>query len=89
MLLVALAGCVDPEPKPRERFPGPADPEGARRSVEAASPVWELLGSPGVVPDADGRPSLDAPLTWQTRPGEHALEAGDWDRFIAFANLRL
>jgi hypothetical protein len=66
-----------------------ADPEGARLSVQAASPVYELLGPSGVIISNDGSFELDAQLTWQTRPGGHSLQASDWQRFMDFADLRL
>lgn len=62
-----------------------ADPAGARRAVEAASEAWSLYGVPGVVPGPDGRPTLEGRLSWQSRPGGHALTHADWDGFLAFA----
>lgn len=49
-----------------------ADPEGARGAAEAASPAWQLFGKAG----------FGAELTWQSRPGVHAVEPTDWELFL-------
>lgn len=53
-----------------------ADPPGARRAVEAARPVYELLGA------------RDA-IEWHARPGGHSLTPEDWRTFMAFADRAL
>lgn len=62
-----------------------ADPPGALRALEAAHPVYELLGSPGIVRDMAGEPALEADLGWAVRPGGHSLELQDWELFLQFA----
>lgn len=63
-----------------------ADPQGARRSIELADEVWELLGSEGAVELGDGTFDLTADLAWTTRPGEHSMVASDWEIFLDFAD---
>ncbi|MCU0676132.1 MAG: acetylxylan esterase [Myxococcota bacterium] len=65
-----------------------ADPDGARAAVLAASPAWELYGAPGVVLDDAGAPTLDGPLAWHLRPGDHDLTDDDWATFLEFARRR-
>jgi len=66
-----------------------ADPPGALRAVELAAPVWPLLtGEEGLVLDGDA-PSLEGPLSWASRPGDHSLRAEDWDIFMDFADRHL
>ncbi|MBL8953867.1 MAG: hypothetical protein JNK82_24030 [Myxococcaceae bacterium] len=50
-----------------------ADPQGSKRSLELARPVWPLLGAE---PESKTR--------WQTRPGGHEINREDWQRFIAW-----
>lgn len=66
-----------------------ADPPGALAAVEAAAPVWPFLGAEGLVLDADGQPTLDGPLSWAIRPGEHSVLASDWTLFMDFADRHL
>ncbi len=66
-----------------------ADPPGALRAVQAAAPIWELLGSPGLVADDEGIPTQEGPLSWFERPGDHSLLASDWELFMDFADLHL
>jgi hypothetical protein len=65
-----------------------ADPEGQFRVLQAADPVYRLLGSQGLggqmMPEA-GR-LLDTPLGYYIRPGKHSMTAGDWQIFLAFAD---
>ncbi len=64
-----------------------ADPSGALRMVRAAAPVYELLGSEGVVEDAMATPTLEGPLSWHVREGGHSFLAEDWTTFMDFADL--
>ncbi|MGE0789242.1 MAG: acetylxylan esterase [Sandaracinaceae bacterium] len=64
-----------------------ADPGGARMAVFAAAPAWDLYGVPSLTLDAEGAPTLEGSLSWQTRPGGHELTEADWDRFLAFAAI--
>ncbi len=66
-----------------------ADPPASLRAVEAAAEVYELLGvAEPIVRGADGRPTLDGPLSWHERTGGHSLEPRDWMTFIDFAERR-
>ncbi|MCA9665608.1 MAG: hypothetical protein KC503_08465 [Myxococcales bacterium] len=61
-----------------------ADPPGALRAVEAASPVYELLGSSGLQKNGNDV-LLEADLSWHSRPGGHSLGLEDWQTFLRFA----
>jgi hypothetical protein len=65
-----------------------ADPEGQFRVLQGADPVYRLLGSKGL--DGKSFPELDqlldTPLGYYIRPGKHAMTAGDWQVFLAFAD---
>jgi hypothetical protein len=65
-----------------------ADPDGQFRVLEAADPVYRLLGSKGLdgqhLPEPDRL--LDTPLGYYIRPGKHSMTAGDWKVFLAFAD---
>lgn len=63
-----------------------ADPAGSRQAVELANEAWRLYDAPGIIPEADGSPSLKGRLSWRLRPGEHELMASDWEIFLAFAD---
>ncbi|MFO7726378.1 MAG: hypothetical protein R6V45_12600 [Oceanipulchritudo sp.] len=65
-----------------------ADPRGEFLSLAHASEVYALWGNEVIEPDS--MPSLDDPLrtarqAYHIRPGGHDLTAGDWDRFMDFA----
>lgn len=68
-----------------------ADPEGQFRVLEAADPVYRLVGSKGL--DGQKRPEpdwlLDTRLGYFIRPGKHAMTTGDWKIFLAFADRYL
>lgn len=61
-----------------------ADPAGAFRAAEAASPAWALYGRPGLVQTrmADFQPS--GGLASHIRPGTHGVTDEDWTAFLAF-----
>ncbi len=63
-----------------------ADPMGARAAVEAADPVYELVGSGGLELDSDGEARLAGKLAWHVRPGGHSLEPQDWTIVMDFAD---
>lgn len=65
-----------------------ADPPGSLEAVRLADPVWELLGSAGLIEDAEGVPTLQGPLAWHTRPGGHSMGEEDWRTFLDFADAR-
>jgi hypothetical protein len=66
-----------------------ADPPGARAAVEAAAPVWTLLGSEGLVGDGRGGFSEAGALVWRARPGAHFIGREDWNGFLDYAAVRL
>lgn len=47
------------------------DPKGERLSVEAAAPVWTLLGA--------------RPPEYHCRDGVHGMNPWDWDHILRFA----
>lgn len=53
-----------------------ANPAGALRSVELATPIYELMGGEGRV-------------VWHERPGGHSLGLEDWLVFMDFADQHL
>lgn len=69
-----------------------ADPRGEFLSAVHASPVYELLGKPGL--PVHEFPAPDQPITGGTigyhlRTGPHDLTAYDWDRYMDFADQHL
>ncbi len=65
-----------------------ADPEGQFRVLQAADPVYRLLGSQGLAGQSlpeSGR-LLETPLSYYIRPGKHAMTTGDWKVFLDFAD---
>lgn len=87
-LLIGLAGCVRPGPRPPE-LPEPTrletdaanDPEAAGAAATPDAPLVVRLGTP--VPDYSGLPTPDAPhyqldpATTQTSLGRHTVAAGE------------
>ncbi|HWU47115.1 MAG TPA: hypothetical protein VN133_10210 [Humibacter sp.] len=53
-----------------------ADPEGERLAVEAAAPVFRLLGG-------------EEALSYHLRDGDHDMLREDWEHFLAFADRSL
>ena len=78
-----------PDPNSALRIPGmfgaTADESGL---LEGAEPVYRLLGSKGLDGKHYPEPGqlLDTPLGYYIRPGKHAMTAGDWQVFLAFAD---
>ena len=69
-----------------------ADPRGEFLSCVHASPVYELLGQPGL--GAAEPPAPDAPLTmgrigYHIRSGAHDVTPWDWQAFLDFADRHL
>ncbi len=89
-LLVALVG-----PRPvyvasaaEDRW---ADPKGEYLSARHASPVYALLGLPGL--PGDSMPGVNQPLMgtigYHIRSGRHDVTDYDWDRYLDFADRHL
>ncbi|MEX2093663.1 MAG: acetylxylan esterase [Pirellulales bacterium] len=69
-----------------------SDPRGEFLACVAASPVYELLGVPGL--GADQMPPLDEPVAsgrigYHIRRGRHAFTDYDWQRYIDFLDRQL
>lgn len=66
-----------------------ADPHGEFLSACEATPVYELLGVPGLI--QDGYPAPDSPLqqgriAYHVRTGPHGMTTWDWEQYIKFAD---
>ena len=66
-----------------------ADPKGEFLACVAATPVYQLLGKPGI--EADMMPDLNQPLLqgfigYHIRPGRHDITLYDWMRYVDFAD---
>ena len=65
-----------------------ADPRGEFLAAYHASPVYELLGKPGL--KSDSMPALDEPLMttvgYHIRSGEHDVTEYDWEQYLKFAD---
>lgn len=68
-----------------------ADPRGEFLSAKNASPVYKLLGKPGL--PADDMPGIHQPIRgtvgYHIRSGNHAVTDYDWGQFINFADMHL
>jgi hypothetical protein len=66
-----------------------ANPSGQFEVLQAASPVYELLGVQGLeaseMPEA-GDPLIASRLGYWIRPGRHAFHEEDWATFMDFAD---
>lgn len=75
-----------------------ADPKGEFLSAKHASPVYQLLGKPGLsdsngkVPEALPEPDQayqTGSISYHLREGKHDVTQHDWLRYIDFADTRL
>jgi hypothetical protein len=69
-----------------------ADPRGEFLSCVHASPVYELLGQPGLgtsEPPAPDTPIARGRIGYHIRTGVHDVTAFDWDAFLDFADRHL
>ncbi len=71
-----------------------ADPRGEYLAGVHASPVYALLGDPGLVGAGDHLPAVGTPLQdgrigYHVRTGGHDLTRYDWDRYMDFADRHL
>jgi hypothetical protein len=68
-----------------------ANPSGQFELLQAASPVYELLGSSGLANGAQPEMNklIDSPLGYFIRPGKHAMTRQDWEAFIAYCDKQL
>jgi len=68
-----------------------ADPRGEFLSAKYASPVYELLGKPGLM--AEAMPDLNQPVSgtigYHIRTGKHDVTLYDWEQFMNFADINL
>jgi hypothetical protein len=69
-----------------------ADPEGEYLTAVHASPVYELLGVPGL--KADRWPPPDSPrqdgrISYHVRSGRHNLTLQDWNYYMDFADRQM
>ncbi|MEX1229152.1 MAG: acetylxylan esterase [Planctomycetaceae bacterium] len=65
-----------------------ADPEGQFRVLQAADPVYRLLGVEGLVADEFPQPGklIDSRAGYYIREGRHSTTPEDWKIFRAFAD---
>ena len=63
---------------------GWADPPGAFRAAQGASPVYQLYGKPAFTQTRLMEPDLTKPLTFYMRHGTHGVTTQDWNVFLQF-----
>jgi pimeloyl-ACP methyl ester carboxylesterase len=65
-----------------------ANPSGQLEILKAANPVYKLLGTDGIAPDAKAEMNklTDSRLGYFIRPGKHAMTRTDWEAFIAYCD---
>jgi len=66
-----------------------ADPLGAWRAAEAASPAYQLYGATGLAQDQLRRPNLHAGIGFYMRAGLHGVHSQDWRVFLDFLDAHL
>lgn len=63
---------------------GWADPPGAFRAAQGASPVYQLYGKPAFTQTKLMQPDLTRPLAFYMRHGTHGVTTQDWNVFLQF-----
>jgi len=65
-----------------------ANPKGQFEMLQAANPVYRLLGTPGLTASAmpEVGKLVSSPLGYYIRPGKHSMTTGDWKVFLDFAD---
>lgn len=68
-----------------------ANPAGQFEVLQAASPVYALLGVEGLAAESMPEPGrlVSSPLGYFIRPGKHSMSRVDWQAFLDFADARL
>ncbi len=68
-----------------------ADPRGEFLAARHAHPVYTLLGTEGLAADEMPRPNqpVTGVIGYHIRPGEHAVTAYDWERYMDWADLHV
>jgi hypothetical protein len=68
-----------------------ANPEGQFQVLQAAEPVYKLLGAGGLGARAmpPDNTLVDSTLGYHIRPGKHSMGREDWAVFLRFADLHL
>jgi hypothetical protein len=68
-----------------------ANPEGQFRVLQAADPVYRLLGAGGLEARRMPEPGrlIDSTLGYYIRPGKHSMTKADWKVFLDFADKHL
>ena len=84
-----LLACVAPRPLLVEGFDNPwFDTYGEFLALQAASPVWKLLGGEGLPevswPADNDTSAIGTDLGYVRRPGGHGINADDWEWMLGF-----
>ena len=69
-----------------------AGPEEELLSCRLATPVYELYGLPGLVaedPVQVGKAYQEGTIAYHRAPGDHNLDANDWQLYMDFADKYL
>jgi hypothetical protein len=68
-----------------------ANPEGQFQVLQAADPVYRLLGAGGLEAKKMPKPGqlVDSRLGYYIRPGKHSMTKDDWKIFLEFADTHL
>lgn len=87
-----LVACIAPRPLLVEGFDNPwFDTRGEFLCLQAASPVWEFLGAPGLPavnwPDDYDTSAIGERLGYVRRPRGHGFAAIDWLWLLDFARI--